>query len=66
MACTHDLNEREVACAADGMCPICAYADGFHAGQEDMRERAAKECTFWGTGISCAIGIRALAVKYKP
>ena len=25
--CTHDLAERETACAADGMCPQCLVAD---------------------------------------
>lgn len=25
MTCTHDIVEREVACEADGLCPICLF-----------------------------------------
>lgn len=58
-------------CSAFGTSNIVStYADGFRAGQEEMRERAAivaDEFDF-GLGPQAALvyAIRALAVKEKP
>ena len=44
MSCTHELGERETACA-DGMCPLCLAADNTELRDviKDMRRLILKE-----------------------